>query len=333
MKAIQVVAVGAPLELCDIPIPEPGAGQVVIKQNYSSINPLDWKVQNAITAGNLPLPVTIGWDIAGTVHAIGKGVTKFSVGDSVFGFTNKEGQALAEYVLVNIEHIVLRKNLPKSIAGVTPVVFTTAWVPLYVQDDLSKRKGQSIYVAGGSGGVGHIAIQLAKYEGLTVIASASKPDGLKLCSDCGADHVINYRTQDVAAEVLKLTNNRGVDIVLDTTYNERSFVQSAKAVAKGGRWYRIGNTLNQIANADEAVAICKQKGVECDAGDLRRYWVEPYVKDVALLTESLERADQLYKHGVTAKIYKTIPFQYQEVAKAVEESGHGKHLSKVSVKF
>ena len=108
--------------------------------------------------------------------------------------------ALAEYVLVTIEHIVLRKNLSAIEAGVLPIVFTTAWVPLFVQDDISKRKGQSIYIAGGSGGIGHLAIQLAKYSGMKVFTSASKPDGIKLCSDVGADHVINYRQKDVVEE-------------------------------------------------------------------------------------------------------------------------------------
>jgi NADPH:quinone reductase-like Zn-dependent oxidoreductase len=333
MDAVQVVGVAQPLELRRLPIPQPGPDQVVVKQQFSSVNPLDYKVQHAVTQGDLPLPVTIGWDISGIVTQIGSGVTKFRVGDPVFGFTNIVGGALAEYVLVNVQHIVLRKNLEAAEAGVLPVVFTTAWVPLFVQDDISKRKGQSIYIAGGSGGIGHIAIQLAKYYGMTVYTSASKPDGIKLCADVGADHVINYHQKDVVEEILRLTENKGVDMALDTTYNARSFVQAAKLVKPGGRWYRIGNTLNQIASADEAVAICNEKGVKCDAGDLRRYWVEPYKKDVGLMTEALERCDELVKAGIHPYIMKTVPFTFDAVAQAVEESGTGKHLGKCCVKF
>jgi NADPH:quinone reductase-like Zn-dependent oxidoreductase len=333
MNAVQVVKVGAPLEFRKLPIPEPGPGQVIVKQEFSSVNPLDYKVQHAVTQGDLPLPVTIGWDISGPVVSVGTGVTKFKVGDEVFGFTNIVGGAFAEYVLVNIEHIAPRRHLPGLEAGALPVVFTTAWVPLYVQDDLSKRRGQSIYIAGGSGGIGHIAIQLAKHEGLTVITSASKPDGLQLCLHCGADIVINYSQKDVVEEVLRLTDNKGVDLALDTTYNARSFVQAAKVVKTGGKWYRVGNTLNQIASADEAVAICKEKNVECQAGDLRRYWVEPEKKNVGEMTRALEKADELYNSGVRVSISKTIPFTFEAVAQAVEESGTGKHVGKVAIEF
>jgi NADPH:quinone reductase-like Zn-dependent oxidoreductase len=102
-------------------------------------------------------------------------------------------------------------------------------------------------------------------------------------------------------------------------------------VKQGGKWYRIGNSLNQIASADEAVEICSAKGVECQAGDLRRYWVEPDNKNVGEMTRALEQADELYKSGaVKVLITETIPFA---VAKAVEESGTGKHTAKVVVKF
>jgi len=334
MNAIQVVGVAQPLELRRLPIPEPGPGQIVVKQQFSSINPLDYKVQHAVTQGDLPLPVTIGWDISGIVSAIGTSVTKFKVGDAVFGFTNIVGGALAEYVVVNVEHVVLRRYLSGELAAALPVVFTTAWVPLYVQDDLNKRAGQTIYIAGGGGGIGHIAIQLAKHSGLKVITSASKPDGIKLCEECGADNVINYSKVDVVEEVLRLTGGQGVDIALDTTYNSRSFVQAAKVVRKGGNWYRVGNSLNQIVSSDEAVAICKEKGVQYEAGDLRRYWSEPYKKDVAKMAHALEQADELYKIGaVKARVMKIVPFTLEGVANAVEESGQGKIFGKVVVQF
>jgi hypothetical protein len=161
MNAVQVVQVGAPLEFRKLAIPEPASGQVVAKQKYSSANPLDYKVQHAVTQGGLPLPVTLEWDISGVIVTAGEGVTKFKIGDEVFGFTNIVGGAFAQYVPVNIEHIVPRRFIPGPEAGAIPVVFTTAWVPLYVQDDLSKRRGQGIYIASGSGGIGHIAIQPA----------------------------------------------------------------------------------------------------------------------------------------------------------------------------
>jgi len=112
------------------------------------------------------------------------------------------------------------------------------------------------------------------------------------------------------------------------------FAQSARVVKKGGAWYRIGNTLNQIASADEAMAICAAKNVLCQAGDLRRYWVEPELKNVGEMTRALERADELFRAGaVRVRISETIPFTFEAVAKAVEESGKGKYIAKVVVEF
>jgi len=333
MNAIQVVKAGAPLELRQLAIPEPEPGQVVVKQQYSSVNPLDYKVQHAVTQGGLPLPVTIGWDISGTVVSIGDDVTKFKVGDEVFGFANIVGGRFAEYVIVNVEHIVPRRHMPALEAGAIPVVFTTAWMPLFILDDLSKRRGQSIYIAGGSGGIGHIAVQLAKHEGLTVITSSSKPDGLQLCVHCGADVVIDYSQKDVVEEIMRLTNNQGVDLALDTTYNARSFIQPAKVVRRGGNWYRIGNTLNQIVSADEAIGICAEKDVECQAGDLRRYWSEPDNKNVSDMTKALERADELFNDGVRVFISKTVPFTLEALGQAVEEVGTGKHVGKIAIEI
>jgi len=280
----------------------------------------------------LPLPITLGWDIAGTVTAIGEGVTKFAVGDEVFGFTNGTGGAFAEYVVTHVNHLVKRVHLPVAEAAASPIVFATTWQPLYCNDDLNKRKGQVIFIPGGGGGIGHIAIQLAKWSGLKVITSASKADSLQLCKDSGADHIIDYSKANVVDEVFKLTNGEGVDVVLDATYSSSSFAQSASVVKKGGRWFRIGNTWNQAANDEEARAIAQKRGVDAQTGDLRRYWVAPYIERIHEMTDSLSRCDELYKSGaVRVRISKTVPFTIEAMRHEVTQSGTGKHFAKVVI--
>ena len=108
-----------------------------------------------------------------------------------------------------------------------------------LQLDIRDRAGQTIFIPGGAGGVGHFAVQLAKAYGLRVIASASKPNGLRLLHSLGAD-VVNYSKQEVVSKVLEATNSRGVEMVYDATYAESSLLQSAAVVREKGHWMRLG---------------------------------------------------------------------------------------------
>jgi NADPH:quinone reductase-like Zn-dependent oxidoreductase len=206
---------------------------------------------------------------------------------------------------------------------------------LFRNDDLTKRTEQTIYIAGGGGGIGHVAIQLAKLHGLHVITSASKPAGIVLAKSVGADTVIDYHTTpDFVAEVMKLTHNTGVDLALDPTYNTASFVQSASVVKAGGRWFRIGNHWNQAANDEEAREICAKRGVDAQNGDIRRYWEPRYYDRFGELTRALEEADKLYGAGkLRIHVSQTVPFELDALQQGVLDSGHGKHVGKVVIKF
>jgi len=314
-------------------IPHALKGHVVVKQEFSSFNPLDFKV-HTVNAGHLPFPFTLGWDISGVVSEVGEDVKGFQVGDKVFGFTNLTGGSFAEYVAVNQEHIAKREHAPAADAAALPVVFATTWQPLFCNDDLNNRKGQTIFIPGGGGGIGHIAIQLAKWKQLKVITSGSKEDSLNLCKQLGADLVVDYSKSNVVEEVMKFTNNEGVDLVLDATYSSSSFAQSASVVKKGGRWFRIGNTWNQAANDEEARAICEKRGVDAQNGDLRRYWVPPYMERMHEMTHSLVMSDKLYASGhLKVHISQVVPYTLEAVRKGVLESGTGKHFAKVVIDF
>jgi len=116
---------------------------------------------------------------------------------------------------------------------------------------------------------------------------------------------------------MRLTNNPAVDIVLALLFKPQR-------LSEGGKWYRIGNTLNQITSADEAVAICKAKHAECQAGELRCYWVEPD-KNVDEMTRALEQADNWSNLECVHAFSKAISFTFDAVAQVVEESGTKAH--------
>ena len=160
---------------------------------------------------------------------------------AVFAYTSWGGGCFAEYVVAKRNRTTLRGELPEPEAATYGTAYLSAYEPLVLgQADIRNRAGQAIFIPGGAGGVGHFAVQLAKYYGLRVIASASKPDGLRLLQTLHADVVIDYRKQDVVSEVLAATGGEGADVVYDATYQESSYVQSAAVLAKDGHWIRLG---------------------------------------------------------------------------------------------
>ncbi|KAF2507404.1 zinc-binding alcohol dehydrogenase family protein [Flavobacterium foetidum] len=179
--------------------PTPGARDLLVKISAVSVNPVDFKVrQSAAKDTVLEAPKIIGWDAVGVVEAVGAETNLFKVGDEVYyaGDITKQGSN-AEYQIID-ERIVGRK--PKSLtieeAAAMPLTTLTAWEILFDRIRISpeRDKGKSILIIGGAGGVGSIAIQLAKkIAGLTVIATASRPETIAWCKEMGADFVVNHK--------------------------------------------------------------------------------------------------------------------------------------------
>jgi len=183
----------------ETPIPTPEGHNLLVKVQAVSVNPVDFKIrQNSAKGTILETPKIIGWDAVGIVEAIGDQVSLFKVGDEVYyaGDITKSGSN-AEYQLID-ERIVGKK--PKSLtieqAAAIPLTGLTAWEILFdrIRIDPEKDKGKTILIIGGAGGVGSIAIQLAKkVAGLTVIATASRPGSIEWCKQQGADFVVNHK--------------------------------------------------------------------------------------------------------------------------------------------
>ncbi len=198
-------------------IPVPAGRELLIKIAAISVNPVDFKVrQNSAKDKVLDRPKVIGFDAVGVVEAVGEAVTLFSIGDPVFyaGDINKPGSN-AEFQIVD-ERIAGSKpaSLTDVEAAVIPLTALTAWELLFDRIRVTEKdKGKSILIIGGAGGVGSMAIQLAKrVAGLTVIATASRPETIAWCQAQGADHVVNHK--DLVNEVRK-AGFQEVDIIFD----------------------------------------------------------------------------------------------------------------------
>lgn len=230
MRAVVVEQWGGPENLVEREMerPEPGPGEVLVRVHAAGVNPVDWKTR---AGGALiewgPVPA-VGWDVSGTVEAVGPGVGIFRPGDEVFGMPLFPRQAggYAEYVVAPARHLAPKPaSLTHLEAAALPLAALTAWQALVDAADV--RPGERVLVHAAAGGVGHLAVQIAKARGAHVIgtASAGKHD---LVRELGADEVIDYREtrfEDVVSDM---------DVVLDGIGGETA-ERSLKVLRDGGR--------------------------------------------------------------------------------------------------
>lgn len=238
MKAYVTKQYGADgcFELAEIETPEPVEGEILIEVKASSLNPIDNKLLRHELGFNPELPAVLHGDVAGIVSAVGPGVRKFVLGDEVYacagGFVGTPG-ALAEFIPADENLVALKpKSLSFAEGAALPLVVLTAWESLI--DSANIQPGEYVLVHGGTGGVGHIAIQLAKAKGARVATTVSSDDKARIARDLGADEVINYREESVDAYVQRLTGGRGFDAVYDTVSGP-VFGQSLDAIRIRGR--------------------------------------------------------------------------------------------------
>lgn len=207
-----------PLQIKIMPSPTPKAGQVLVKVCATSVNPLDTKISlGQGLHARQPLPAVLGIDLAGIIEAVGEDVVAWKVGDEVFGMAGGIGGqqgTLAEYIAVDAD-LLARKPHSWSMrkAAALPLVFITAWEGLV--DRANVQRGQKVLVQGGAGGVGHMAIQIAKARGAEVFATGSAAHS-EVIESFGAT-AIDYLTQATPTDYLdRYTNGEGFDIVFDT---------------------------------------------------------------------------------------------------------------------
>ena len=228
MLAIRQRVLGGPevLELAEVPRPEPGPTEVLVRVTAAGVNPVDWKTRARGGFLGDP-PFTVGWDVAGVVEALGRGVTRFAVGDRVFGMPRfpREAAGYAEFVTSPSRQLApIPAELDDVEAAALPLAGLTAWQALVETADL--QPGDRVVVLAAAGGVGHLAVQIAKAQGAYVIGTASAARHPFLLG-LGVDEAVDYAREEVAERV------SDADVLLDLVGGETG-LHALPAVRDGG---------------------------------------------------------------------------------------------------
>lgn len=323
MKAILMNTPGEPevLTAADVPIPALASpSDVLVKLHAAGVNPIDTKVRKANMYYSDKLPSILGCEGAGVVEAVGSSVTRVRTGDEVFFFNNGLGGApgnYAEYALVHEDYLALKpKNLSMVEAACIPLALITAWEALVNRGNL--KEGQTALIHAGAGGVGHIAIQLARYLKARVATTVSGIEKAEFVQSLGAELAINYRRQNFVDAALNWTHGLGASLVMDTIGGE-TFCKSFAAVRLYGRLVSLLSTA-------------------CDAGQINtarlRNLSIGYVQMAAPLyfglhsarivqTRMLEQGAKLFEED-TLKVHVglTLPLEKAAEAHRLIEAGH-----------
>jgi NADPH2:quinone reductase len=253
MKAVQMTAVGGPevLQLIEVPEPEiTSDSQIKVRLKAAGVNPIDTKIRSRGLFFGAQPPAILGCDGAGVVVETGQNVTRFKVGDAVWFCNGGLGGEQGNYAQFTVVEEAYAQLKPKKIgfaeAAAAPLVLLTAWEALFERARLSA--GKTALIHGGGGGVGHVAIQIAKNGGAKICTTVSDEDKAMLAQEMGADEFIFYKDRDFAEAVMAWTNGKGVDVALDTVGPE-VFRQTVPAMAYTGSLVSI---LDPTGNQDWA---------------------------------------------------------------------------------
>lgn len=312
--------------------PIPGPHDLLVKIDAISVNPVDFKIrQNSAKDTVLETPKIIGWDAVGIVQAVGQDVTLFEVGDPVYyaGDITKQGSN-AEYQIID-ERIVGRK--PKSLsieeAAVIPLTALTAWEILFdrIRISADKDKGKSILIIGGAGGVGSIAIQIAKkIAGLTVIATASRPETIAWCKQQGADFVVDHK--DLVSSVRE-AGFEYVDFILDFVDTNTYWDMMVELIKPQGH-------IASITGSSDPVALTKLKSKSVSFSWELMYTRSMYqTEDMIEQHNILNMVSDLLDDGILKTTLNTTlnGLTAENLKKAHELLESGKTIGKIALKF
>lgn len=322
MKAILMTEIGDSSVLIEHEIAEPTlitSTEIKVKLHAASVNPVDTKIRKGgLFYPNATLPAVLGCDGAGEIVEIGENVTNFKIGDKVWfcnGGLGREQGNYAEFTTLEQRWAsVMPHTISFENAAAAPLVLITAWGALFERGNL--KAGQTVLIHAGAGGVGHVAIQLAKIAGAKVITTVSSTEKADFVKSLGADEIIFYHQTDVAAEVNRLTNNRGADLVFDTVGAE-VFKQSISCTAHFGRIVTILDASN--LDLSEARMRNLSIGFELMLTPMLRDLDFERDKHIALLKKCADFIDEGKLH---IHINKILPLSDVKKAHDFIESGH-----------
>lgn len=240
MRAIRVSEFGEPdlMRLEDVPDPRPGATQIVVRIHAAGVNPVETYMRSGVYARLPELPYTPGSDAAGTVESAGAEVLRFKAGDRVYVAGSATG-TYAELALCDESHIhPLPDRISFAQGAALGVPYVTAHRALFGR--AQARAGESVLVHGASGGVGTAAVQLARAAGMIVFGTGGTPEGRELVAREGAHHVLDHRAPDYLGELMKLTEGRGVDVIVEMLANV-NLDRDLGVLARFGRVVVVGS--------------------------------------------------------------------------------------------
>lgn len=298
MKAVHIHEMGGPevLRFEDVPRPEPSAHEVLVRIQAAGVNPVDWKIREG-HLGKIALPAVMGSDFSGEVEALGPEVTEFRVGEQVFGSVADESGSYAEYAVADVSQIIEKPSgLDHVQAAAVPIPAMTAWQALF--DTAKLQAGQKVLIHAAAGGVGSIAVQLAKWKGAYVIGTASGANA-ELVRSFGVDQFIDYRSTRFEDAV------NDADVVFDTVGGETQ-ERSWKVLKKGGILVSIVQPPSEKAAATHGV-----RGT--------------FMREDAKHPEELRQIAELVTSGrVKVKVETILPLREARKAQELSQSGHAR---------
>lgn len=240
MQAIRVEEFGGPekLQLRDLPDPQPGSGQLVIRVRAVGVNPVETYVRTGTYAMKPQLPYTPGADGAGEVLRVGPGVQHFKPGDRVYTIGSVTGTYAEQALCTEGQVFSLPGKASFAQGAALGVPYGTAYRALFGK--AHAQPGETVLVHGASGGVGTAAVQLARSRGLTVIGTAGTDRGRQLVRANGAHHALDHHAPDFADQIAKLTGGAGVNIILEMLAN-KNLAKDLQMLSRFGRVVVIGN--------------------------------------------------------------------------------------------
>lgn len=310
--------------ITSLPQPKAANGEVVVALAAASVNPVDYKLRRHGPSIAPALPAILGCDVAGTVVALGAGVTDFKLGDEVYGcaggVAGVSGGAYAEYIAADVRLLAHKpSNLSLREAAALPLVTITAWEGL---DRAGVGAGTSVLIHGGAGGVGHIAIQLAKARGATVSAIVSSDEKAAIARRLGADHVINYRTENVPDYVARLTAGRGFDVVFDATGGDDLATSLAAARLNG-------HVVTIVSHYEADLAPMHAKGLSLHVV----FMLIPMLHDIGRETHGriLSAAAALAEAGKLQPLIDPESFALEDLPRAHRKAEAGRAFGKIVI--
>lgn len=324
MKAVVVQKFGLdhPMILVDQPDPEPGPGKIRIEVMAAGVNPLEIAIRQGEhpSSKNMSLPYICGSDVSGEVELVGEGVDGFLPGDRVWGRSITGGYA-ERAILVASSSARLPFGMSFSEGACLPIPLLTAWNALVIKGEAGP--GENILVQGGAGGVGHLAIQLAKVMGCRVITTVSSEDKEELVRKIGSDVVINYNKQDVISEVLEETGGAGVDVIVETSAFD-NLVSDVQMIALDGRVVIVGPGTGKKREAILELGLAGRRDARIltlSSGNM-----------ASKIPDSLRRLEPiLERESIRPHIGKELPLERADEAQSIVLAGN--FLGKVVLKI